>query len=382
MVISANGFSWHILYFLVRKKQQMSGMFGHLKERISQSGALTIADYMFECLANPEYGYYVHNEPFGASGDFVTAPEVSQVFGELLGLWAVHQWHAMGKPKSFNLIELGPGRGTLMSDALRAAGGLPEFIAGLNVHLVETSQRLRSFQKQALVKFMPTWHDDISSLPDGPIIVIANELFDALPIHQFEYTAHGWLERRVSVKDDQFTFTLWPPEFSIENHVSTAGQVRIGDIFEVSPVSHKIISELAARCISQSGCGLFIDYGHNRSSYGDTLQAVKAHTYVDVLKTPGDADLTAHVDFEALAKSAARAGAIAYGAEFQGQFLKALGIIERINALSARATLDQLAQLNAGRDRLIKDNQMGSLFKVMAIASPDLPPPSGFQVNG
>jgi SAM-dependent MidA family methyltransferase len=127
---------------------------------------------------------------------------------------------------------------------------------------------------------------------------------------------------------------------------------------------------------------LFIDYGHNRSGYGDTLQAVKAHTYVDVLKTPGDADLTAHVDFEALAKSAARAGAIAYGAEFQGQFLKALGIIERINALSARATLDQLAQLNAGRDRLIKDNQMGSLFKVMAIASPDLPPPSGFQVNG
>jgi len=360
----------------------MSGMLDHLKQLISQRGALTVADYMFECLTNPDYGYYVHSEPFGASGDFVTAPEISQVFGELIGLWAVHQWHAMDKPKSFNLIELGPGRGTLMSDALRTAVGLPEFITGLNIHLVETSQRLRSFQKRALAQFMPTWHDDISSLPDGPIIVIANEFFDALPIHQFEYTAHGWLERRVAIKDDHFTFTRCPPQFSIEAHVSSAGHPRVGNIFEVSPASQKIVSELAARCISQSGCGLFIDYGHSQSGYGDTFQAVKAHAYVDVLKTPGDADLTAHVDFEALSKSAGQVGAIAYGTELQGQFLKALGINERIDALSSRATRDQLAQLIAGRDRLIEDDKMGNLFKVMAIVSPDLPPPSGFHVNG
>jgi NADH dehydrogenase [ubiquinone] 1 alpha subcomplex assembly factor 7 len=359
----------------------MIGMLDHLKRRISKSGALTVADYMFECLTNPDYGYYVHSEPFGASGDFVTAPEISQVFGELLGLWVVHQWHAMGKPKSFNLIELGPGRGTLMSDALRTAGGLPEFIDGLNIHLVETSQRLRSFQKQALAQFTPTWHDDISSLPNGPIIAIANEFFDALPIHQFEYTSQGWLERRVAIKDDHLIFTKCPPQFSIEAHVSAAGQPKVGDIFEVSPVSRKTVSELAVRCVTQSGCGLFVDYGHSQSGYGDTFQAVKAHAYVDVLKTPGDADLTAHVDFEALAKSAAQAGAIAYGTELQGQFLKVLGIYERIETLSSRATLDQLAQLIAGRDRLIKDDKMGSLFKVLAIASPDLPPPSGFQVS-
>jgi NADH dehydrogenase [ubiquinone] 1 alpha subcomplex assembly factor 7 len=359
----------------------MSDILDHLKKRITQSGALTVADYMSECLANPEHGYYFHNEPFGTSGDFVTAPEISQVFGELLGLWVVHQWHAMGKPKSINLIELGPGRGTLMSDALRTVGGVQELITGLNVHLVETSQRLRSFQKQALVQYTPTWHDDISSLPDGPIIVIANEFFDALPIHQFEYTAHGWLERRVAVKDGQLMFTPWPPQFSIEAQASAAGQPRVGDIFEVSPVSQKIISELAARCVSQSGCGLFVDYGHNRSGYGDTLQAVKAHAYVDVLKIPGDTDLSSHVDFEALAKSTAKAGAIAYGTESQGQFLKGLGVNERTDALMARATQDQLAQLDAGRDRLISDDQMGDLFKVMAITSPDLPPPSGFQVN-
>ena len=269
-----------------------------------------------------------------------------------------------------------------MSDALRTAVGLPEFINGLNIHLVETSQRLRSFQKQALAQFSPTWHDDISSLPDGPIIIIANEFFDALPIHQFEYTAHGWLERRVVVKGDQFMFTPWPLQFSIEAYVSSAGHAKVGDIYEVSPMSQKIVSELAARCILHSGCGLFIDYGHHRSGYGDTLQAVKAHAYADVLKTPGDADLTAHVDFEALSKSATWAGAISYGAVSQGQFLRSLGINERIEVLSARATLYQLAQLKAGRDRLIENDQMGNLFKVMSIASPDLPPPSGFQVNG
>ncbi len=356
----------------------MSGMIDHLKKKISQIGAITVADYMFECLANPKYGYYVHNEPFGVSGDFVTAPEVSQMFGELLGLWAVHQWHALGKPESFNLIELGPGRGTLMSDALRAASSLPEFVSGLNVHLVETSHRLRSLQHGALAQFKPNWHDDISSLPDGPIIVIANEFFDSLPIHQFEFTEYGWLERRVVVTDDNFVFTAWPPQFSIETYVSFSGQPEVGDVFEVSPESHKIVTELAKRCKSQSGCGLFIDYGHSRSGYGNTLQAVKAHAYADVLKTPGDADLTAHVDFEALAKSATRAGAIAYGAKLQSCFLKALGINERTAALSACATLNQLTQLNAGRDRLISDNQMGSLFKVLAIINPDLPPPSGF----
>ena len=360
----------------------MTGLLDHLKQRIARNGAITVADYMEECLANPEYGYYIHNEPFGVSGDFITAPEISQMFGELLGLWAVHQWHAMDKPEKFNLVELGPGRGTLMSDALRAATALPEFKAGLNLHLVETSNRLRNAQKNALSGYRPTWHDDITSLPDGPLIVIANEFFDALPVHQFEYTEHGWLERRVgfaSDHPDRLVFTPWPPQFSIEADISSLGRPEVGGIFEVSPVSRKIVNELSARCKSQPGCVLIVDYGHARSDYGDTLQAVRAHKYANVLEAPGDADLTAHVDFEALARSATKAGAIAYGTESQGRFLESLGIRERTDALKARATPEQTKQLVGGRDRLINADQMGQMFKVLAITGPDMPAPSGFQ---
>lgn len=365
--------------FLAKTVGLMSGLLDHIKQRIVNEGALSVADYMNECLSNPTHGYYTHNEPFGVSGDFITAPEISQMFGELLGLWAVHQWHALDKPSKFNLVELGPGRGTLMADALRAASGLPEFMAGMNLHLVETSPRLRAAQKSALGAYSPTWHDDISSLPDGPLIVIANEFLDALPIHQFEYTEHGWLERRVGVVENQLAFTPWPPQFSIEADISHLASPKDGDLFEVSPVSKSIVSELAARCKTQPGCALFIDYGHSQSGYGDTLQAVKAHSFASLLETPGDADLTAHVDFHAMARAAAKAGATAYGAVEQGAFLKALGIVERTEALSKRATPDQLKQLVAGRDRLINDDQMGRLFKVLAIAGPDMPPPSGFQ---
>ncbi len=357
----------------------MSGLLTHIKQRIAKEGALSIADYMGECLSNPIQGYYMHNEPFGVSGDFITAPEISQMFGELIGLWAVHQWHALDKPAKFHLIELGPGRGTLMADALRAASGLPAFMEGMNLHLVETSQRLRAVQKNALAAFRPTWHDDISTLPEGPFIVIANEFLDALPIHQFEYTEHGWLERRVVVDGEKLAFTPWPPSFSIEADIAQLAAPKTGDLFEVSPLSKKIISALAGRCKTQPGCALIIDYGHSHSGYGDTLQAVKAHSFADLLETPGDADLTAHVDFAAMAKAATQAGAVAYGAVEQGAFLKSLGINERTETLQKNATPEQRKQLIAGRDRLVNEDQMGRLFKVLAIAGPKMPPPSGFQ---
>jgi NADH dehydrogenase [ubiquinone] 1 alpha subcomplex assembly factor 7 len=355
----------------------MTRLLDHLKARIDAEGALDIARYMSECLSHPEYGYYLHKEPFGTGGDFITAPEISQMFGELLGLWAVHQWHAMDKPASVHLVELGPGRGTLMADALRAARGMPEFMDAMTLHLVETSRRLRDAQKQALPDVRPHWHDDVSGLPDGPVIVLANEFFDALPIHQFEFTAQGWLERRVGISGSGLGFTLSPPGFSVAGEA--AGLVPgIGDIYEVSPLSRSIAGDLARLCERHSGCALIIDYGHSRQGFADTLQAVKAHTYAGVLDTPGEADLTAHVDFQALAKSAAAGGARVYGLQGQGDFLNALGIQERTQSLQARATAEQRRLLLAGRDRLVNTDQMGSLFKVMAIAGSQLPVPSGF----
>ncbi len=358
----------------------MSTLQEHLRDRISREGAIDIAAYMEACLSHPDYGYYLHHEPFGGSGDFITAPEISQMFGELLGLWAVHQWHAMDKPGSFNLVELGPGRGTLMADALRAARGLPEFAEAMDLHLVETSDRLRAHQKQALTDCKPTWHKGIDTLPDGPAIVIANEFFDALPIHQFEYTEHGWLERRVGLDGDTFVFAPWPPSFSLE--AATLGlQPKVGDVFEVSPISKQLVQALAKKCKIYGGCALFIDYGHATSGFGDTLQAVKNHAYSNVLDAPGEADLTAHVDFQALMKVAQAEGALTYGAVSQGAFLKSLGIMERAEALQARATPEQLKLLLSGRDRLINADQMGTLFKVVAMTGPEMPVPSGFQNN-
>lgn len=356
----------------------MNGLSEHLAARIAVEGALDIAQFMEACLSHPEFGYYLHHEPFGVSGDFITAPEISQMFGELLGLWAVHQWHAMDKPEKFALVELGPGRGTLMADALRAARGLPEFINAMELHLVETSQRLRAQQKQALTGFQPIWHETIETLPEVPLIVIANEFFDALPIHQFEFSAHGWLERRVGVDEQGLAFTASPPTFSIDAETRDMTP-DIGDIFEISPMSRNLVETLANRCAVHGGCALFIDYGHRMSGFGDTLQAVKDHTYAKVLEAPGEADLTAHVDFYALAAAARKSGVAAYGAVTQSAFLKELGILERTDVLKARATPEQVKMLVGGCDRLILAEHMGNLFKVMAIAHTELPEPSGFQ---
>ena len=315
----------------------MTGLADHLRRRIALEGPLTVARYMEECLGNPRHGYYMTRDPLGAAGDFTTAPEISQMFGELIGLWAAVQWQAMDRPEALHLVELGPGRGTLMADALRAAGQVAPFRAALEVHLVETSPALRDRQRETLARVhpdvTPRWWNDLSQVPQGPAIVIANEFFDALPIRQFLRGPDGWRERLVTwgAEDGDaaagaFAFTLSaaaPASPLIPPPLDTAPD---GSVVEICPAGLRKAHTLAARLAEQGGAALIVDYGHDRSGPGDTLQAVKDHEFANVLDDPGGADLTAHVDFQQLAAQCLQAGALTFGPIGQGEFLTALGI--------------------------------------------------------
>lgn len=361
----------------------MIGLIDHLRRRIALEGPLTVAQYMEECLGNPTHGYYMTRDPLGRAGDFTTAPEISQMFGELLGLWAAVQWQAMGAPDPVHLIELGPGRGTLMADVLRAAGQVPEFRAALAVHLVETSPVLRQKQDETLAAahpdIAPRWWNGLSQVPPGPAIILANEFFDALPIRQFQRGADGWRERLVGWDEGAgalaFTYSgaasatpLIPPPLD---------QVPAGSLVEICPAGLRQAHTLASRLAEQGGTALVIDYGHDRSGAGDTLQAVKDHAYAGVLDDPGQADLTAHVDFQQLAATAIQAGAVTFGPAGQGAFLQALGIRERAAALSAKADAGQQADIQAALERLTAGEQMGRLFRVLAVQHPGLATPPG-----
>ncbi|HET7716600.1 MAG TPA: SAM-dependent methyltransferase, partial [Bauldia sp.] len=304
---------------------------------IAANGPITIADYMALCLGDREHGYYMVREPFGGSGDFITAPEVSQIFGELIGLWAVATWQAMGSPSPFVLVELGPGRGTLMADLLRAARLRPAFLDAARIHLVETSPRLRAIQEATLAGAAVTWHAAIDALPAGPAIVVANEFFDALPIRQYVATASGWAERMVGLDEaGRLRFGMRDsagPSSTVPTHAKPSARMGkptpsgegdtpygAGGIVEISPAATAIMSTLATRIASDGGAALIIDYGYEGPAFGETLQAVRGHRHVDPLAEPGEADLTAHVDFAALARAAAEAGARprCHGADLQG----------------------------------------------------------------
>ncbi len=357
----------------------MAGLADHLRRRIEAQGPLSVAEYMADALGHPRFGYYMTRDPLGAAGDFITAPEISQMFGELIGLWCVVQWRSMGAPDPFRLVELGPGRGTLMADILGAANGAdPEFAAALRLHLVETSPILRAAQGEALssARPQPAWHDRLEDVAEGPLIVIANEFFDALPVRQFERSHEGWRERLVDLEGDGFCFVLSPPLEAAPPLPPGLGRWRDGDVAEVSPSGLEIAAAIGGRLAASSGAALIIDYGHAESAAGDTLQAVKDHAYHGVLESPGEADLTAHVDFAALARAAAGAGAGVFGPMGQGAFLEALGIGARATALTRKAVPDQAREIAAARARLT--GSMGELFKVMAISTPGLPPPPGF----
>lgn len=348
-----------------------------LKAAIAAGGPITVEHYMALCLGHPRHGYYMTRDPLGLAGDFVTAPEISQMFGELIGLWAAEVWRMMGEPAAVRLVELGPGRGTLATDLLRAARAVPPFRAAIDLQLVETSPVLRKMQATTLGDsgMTPQWRDAFADLPEGPVIVVANEFFDCLPVRQYVRAGGGWHERLIGLDaHERLAFGLAPePEPALTRDAPD------GVLMEF-PASHLIaMRQIAERIARHGGALLAIDYGHLRTGYGETLQAMKNHAFVGVLDAPGESDLTVHVDFAALAQAALMSGAAVHGPVPQGDFLMRLGIHERAAALKAHAPA-HAAGIDAALARLTdgESRGMGSLFKAMAVSHPALPPLPGF----
>ena len=361
---------------------EFSPLLHEIKKLIRSSGPMPVWRYMELCLTHPQYGYYIARDPIGREGDFTTAPEVSQMFGELLGLWAASVWKAIGSPPLLRLIELGPGRGTMMADALRALRVLPPLYQALHIHMVEINPLLRAKQREMLQSVRHAeWHDTIDEVPEGPSVIFANEYFDALPIHQMVRRETGWHERVVDLdKNDKLVFGAAEepmPRFE----VLLPPLVRaapVGAVFEWRPDSEMM--RIAKRVRSQEGAALIIDYGHLRSDAGDTFQAIARHSFTDPLKAPGQADLTAHVDFEALARSAEDVDARVHGPIEQGEFLKRLGIETRAATLVSKASPQVAADVTTALRRLVDTGRggMGSLFKVLGISHPSIETLAGF----
>lgn len=345
---------------------------------IAAQGPISVAEFMTLALHDREAGYYATRDPLGAAGDFITAPEISQMFGELVGLWLAQVWNEQGEPKNPRLVELGPGRGTLMSDALRALKLVPAFRASLEVVLVEASGVLRKVQAETLRDCgVPLrWVDSFdSTFADRPMFLIANEFFDALPIRQYVKTERGWCERMVAVdRSGSLTFVLAPAPLPHTRAPAGRDGAPLGGVYETAPAG-EALCELIAHAVARGGGGaLIIDYGYDSPGFGETLQAVASHKFADVLRDPGTSDLSAHVDFRALREAAVRGGAAVFGPAEQGKFLQSLGIAERAERL-ARTEPQKIAhQLT----RLTEPDQMGTLFKAMAIVPPQSKTPPGF----
>ena len=354
-----------------------------LARRIRVAGPLSVAEYMAEALGHPQYGYYTQRDPFGLAGDFITAPEISQMFGELLGAWCAAIWQSMDRPDPVRLVELGPGRGTLMADALRGTGKVEGFHEAVDLHMVETSPVLRARQaetlEQAAPGIAPMWHDLFDEVPPGPLLLVTNELFDALPIHQFEFHGGGWHERVVALDstEDRFVFALRAPG-AVFGAATPPPLPHEGSIVEVCPAGISLAAAIGRRVVGDGGAALIVDYGHDGSAFGNSLQAVRRHRKHDILAEPGAADLAAHVDFGALARAAREVGAAVYGPIPQNTLLERLGIRHRAAALARNATPRQAEDLRTATERLLHLEQMGTLFKAIAIAAPNLPVPPGF----
>jgi len=337
--------------------------------RIGADGPITVGDYMDSCLNDPEHGYYRTAQPLGRSGDFITAPDISQIFGELLGLWAASVWQMMGAPRSIALIELGPGRGTLAADALRAARALPAFRAALSPYLIETSPVLRAAQAQLLVGEAPTWHETLAGVPDGPAIILANEFVDALPVRQVVWRDSEWRERCVAhAGPDGYHFIAGTSAVltGAERDMLPSDPLE-GDIGELRPGAADLMGEIARRGASGPQAALFIDYGHTERASGDTLQAVSAHRYAGVFDAPGQHDLTAQVNFLQLAQQAQAVGLSTFGPMPQGRFLLQLGLEARCQTLMRAATPERQSSIMSGAQRLVDPAQMGALFQVMSV---------------
>ena len=340
--------------------------------RIAANGPMTLAEYMAECLLHPEHGYYTTRTPFGVAGDFTTAPEISQMFGELLGLSLAQAWLDQGAPTPFTLAELGPGRGTLMADVLRATRGLPGFHAGADVVLLEASPALRAAQQARLAPHKIRHETRIDTLPDQPLFLLANEFFDALPIHQFQFDDGVWRERLVGLREGQLGFGLSDPIHRTFDAPAFQDPVP-GRVVETCPAARPYAETIGDRIKTHGGAALIVDYGGWRSA-GDTFQALRAHAFADPFAAPGQADLTAHVDFEALAGYSALPHAFAK----QGAFLSRLGIDARAARLAQSLTGDALQSHLAAHRRLTLPQEMGSVFKVLGLCRPGTPFPPGF----
>lgn len=342
-----------------------------LIRRIQATGPITLAEYMADCLLHPDHGYYATRDPFGAAGDFTTAPEISQMFGELLGLCLAQTWLDQGQPTAFTLAELGPGRGTLMADVLRATARVPGFHAAASVVLVEASATLRARQRATLGDHPVIWLDSSDDLPDAPLYLLANEFFDALPIRQFTRTAQGWAETVVGLTEGALTLGRSAPA-PLAQLSHRLVDTKPGDVVELCPAAPAIMQAISTRIARHGGVALILDYG-GWTSNGDTFQALKAHHFTDPLAEPGEADLTAHVDFVALA---AHAPAHAYTT--QGALLTALGIDARAAQLGSRLTGSALTAHHAALHRLTAPTEMGQLFKALAVFPQTAPKPPGF----
>jgi NADH dehydrogenase [ubiquinone] 1 alpha subcomplex assembly factor 7 len=344
---------------------------------IEAQGPLTVAQYMAMALGDPEHGYYIRRDPLGR--DFITAPEVSQMFGELIGLFFVQAWEDRRRPETFRLVELGPGRGTLMADMMRAAAkSRPQFVDAARIVLVETSPALRAIQERTLASLRVHWAAQLEDIPPGgPLFLIANEFFDALPIRQFVKAERGWHEQMVVSRDDDLSFALTPDTVPESVIPDAARHAPTGSFFEINAAATAIVHETARRIADAGGLALIIDYGHAETASGNTLQAVKANAYCDPLAEPGEADLTAHVDFAALAAAAESAGARVLGPVAQGTFLEALGLRARADRLK-RDNAEKAAEIDAAVARLTAPQQMGTLFKALAVYEANGPATDGF----
>ncbi len=337
---------------------------------IGALGPLPVNEYMALCLFDPSDGYYTTREPFGAEGDFVTAPEVSQMFGELIAVWLYQAWLAIGRPLPVTVAEIGPGRGTLMKDMLRTLSRIdPALATGASFALIETSPRLTEIQKQTLAGSSVElgWHETIATLPQAPLLIVGNELFDAVPIRQFIRAGTGWRERMIGL-DDADELRFFAGAGSVETSVlpDNAAEAPQGAVVEVAPARAALMAAIAERIASHGGAGLFPDYGHLQPGFGDTLQAVRKHAHEDVLANPGQADLTAHVDFAALA-AVVRAHGLDVELSTQGDFLLGMGLLERAGLLGSQASEDARQTIAGAVERLAGPDAMGTLFKVLKI---------------
>jgi NADH dehydrogenase [ubiquinone] 1 alpha subcomplex assembly factor 7 len=353
----------------------MMGLRDRLAAQIRAGGPLSLVQYMNACLHDPQDGYYATRPALGERGDFITAPMVSQMFGELIGLWLVETWEQLGEPSPVRLVEMGPGDGTLMSDLLRAVRLSPGFLAAADPWLVETSAPLKAAQAARLADgpLTPRWVETLDEVPEGaPLLLVANELLDCLPARQFVRTSHGWAERMVGLDDaGELAFGLGA---ALPNLPTTAGDAPAGAILEHSPAQAALGAELGARLDRDGGCALLIDYGRAEPGFGDTLQALRGHRKVDVLAEPGLADLTVWADFPTVLEAARRAGAATALIQTQGEFLVRLGVGARAEALSASRP-DLSDQIERQLERLVGPDQMGELFKVACLHAPGLVPP-------